>query len=156
MSSNCPCFLLQLAFLEMLHVSHVINGRLIHILHPSNRVSCSLLELSIKSSILSALARQWSFTGSPFFVFRFVSKFFLLHFSLSLFVSLQKKKVGDGIWTLTLWVCSRLLTPKTTVPWRTHGTLWKFKRVAAVLSFPVWGLCIGRIDVWDSGTGFIA
>ena len=47
----------------------------LHVTHPSNWVSCLPHELRIESSISRALARQWSFAGAPFFVFRFISKF---------------------------------------------------------------------------------
>ena len=50
--------------------------------------------------------------------------------SLSLFLSLQKKEVGDGgIWTLTLRVSSRLLTLKTPVPWPVFTNLCLASRV---------------------------
>ena len=87
-------FLLQLALLRMLHVSRVINGRSIHILHPSNRVSCSLLELRIKSSFLSALARQWSLAGAPFSV-SFPNSSFCIFLAL-FFSCFKRKKLAMG------------------------------------------------------------
>ena len=93
-----------------------VDGCSIHISthpHSSNQVPCSLFELRIESSILSALARQWSFAGVPFSVF--VSFPNSLTSSLTFFLS--RKRVGGRIRSLTLRVSRQLLTPKTTVPW---------------------------------------
>ena len=67
------------------------NGCSIHIPHPLNWVSCSLLTLG-SSHRFWALARQWSFAGMPFFIFRFVSNFSRLYLSFSL--SRKRKKLA--------------------------------------------------------------
>ena len=93
-SSNCPCFLLQLFFLNASCFARQMVVRSTF-LHPSKRVSFSHFELRTESSISSELARQWS----PFSVFCFVSKFvFLARFSLPFFSlsRIKRKKLATG------------------------------------------------------------
>ena len=105
-ASNCPYFLLQLFSLDCFHVSCVKWSFNSHVLHPSNRVSFSRLELKIESERARFNASLViHFAGVPFFVSKFV---FLSFF----FLSLQSWR-RDSI--LRPWVSRQLLTLKTTV-----------------------------------------
>ena len=121
MSSNCPCFLLQLTFLEcfMFHASMVVQFTFTSfessLLFPLSLRS-SLFLFRFRFSISSLLASHWSFAGVPFF--RFVSKFVPFpnsRNSLSLFLSLAKLATGFDL--APPRKCSRAFSPKTMVSW---------------------------------------
>ena len=112
--------------------------------HPSNRVSCSLYELKIESSILIFWFWFWacSRVTDPSRARLFLFPIFLCTcFSLSSSFSLATKEVGDGIRSLTLRVNRWVLTPKTTVCDRNSLMFETFQRKFELIwsAFSYWG-----------------